>query len=75
MYSRTQLCRNFTAKNKNTKKTVFFFLIPKLNHMLYKHDIEDHSDTNCWKIWFCISYKTYNKSNKHESTSFMKDNM
>ena len=26
-----------------------FSLILKLNHMLYKHDIEDHSDTICWK--------------------------
>ena len=28
----------------------------------------------CWKIWFCISYKTHNGSNKHRSTSFKKDN-
>ena len=27
-----------------------FSLILKPNHMLYKHDIEDCSDTNCWKI-------------------------
>jgi len=25
----------------------------------------------CWKIWFCISYKTHSGSNKHKSTSFM----
>ena len=29
----------------------------------------------CQKIWFCISYKTNSGSNKHESTSFMRDNM
>ena len=43
--------------------------------MLNKHDIEDHSDTNCRKIWFCIPYKTHSKSNKHGFTSFMIDNM
>ena len=52
-----------------------FPLILKLNHMLYKHDIEDRSDTNCWKNWFCISYKTNSGSNKPISTSFMRDNM
>ena len=26
-----------------------FSLILNLNHMLYKHDIEVCSDTNCWK--------------------------
>jgi len=29
----------------------------------------------CWKIWFCISHKTHSGSNKHGSTSIMKDNM
>ena len=29
----------------------------------------------CWKIWFCISYKTHSRSNKHGSISFMIDNM
>ena len=52
-----------------------FPLILKLNHMLYKHGIEDRSNTNCWKIWFCISYKTHNGSNKHESSFFIRDNI
>ena len=52
-----------------------FSLILKLNHMLYKHDIENRSNTICWKIWFYISYKTHNGSNKHGSTSIMRDNM
>jgi len=25
----------------------------------------------CWKIWFCISYKTHSGSNNHRSISFM----
>ena len=29
----------------------------------------------CWKIWFCISYKTHSGNNKHESISFVIDNM
>ena len=29
----------------------------------------------CWKIWFCISYKTHSGSNKHGSNSFKRDNM
>ena len=32
-------------------------------------------DCCCWKIWFCISYKTHSASNKHGSISFMIDNM
>ena len=31
--------------------------------------------TSYWKIWFCISYKTHSRSNKHGSISFMIDNM
>ena len=50
-----------------------FSLILKLNHMIYKHDMEDHSNTKCWKIWFCIS--THRGSNKYESILFMRDNM
>ena len=29
----------------------------------------------CWKIWFCISYKTHSGSNKSGSISFIIDNM
>ena len=35
----------------------------------------DNGVTVCWKIWFCISYKTYSENNKHKFTSFMRDNM
>ena len=35
-------------KIKSSRKLLS--LILKLNHMLYKHDIEDRSYTNCWKI-------------------------
>ena len=62
-----------SQKIKSPRK--LFSLILKLNHMLYKHDIEDRSDTNYWKIWICISYKTHSGSNNHGSTSFMRDNM
>ena len=29
----------------------------------------------CWKIWFCISYKSHSGSNRHGFISFMIDNM
>ena len=61
-------------KFENTKITVF------LNSKTQSQVIQTWywkpgSNTNCWKIWFCISYKTHSGSNKHESTSFMRDNM
>ena len=53
-----------------------FSFILKSNHMLYNHDIEKPSfGTNCWKIWFCISYKTQSESNKHGFISFIIDNI
>ena len=36
---------------------------------------QSHTGTQCWQIWFCISYKTHSGSNKHGSISFMIDNM
>ena len=52
-----KLLQNFETPRK------WFSLILKLNHMLYKHDIKVCSDTNCWKNWFCITYKTHSESN------------
>ena len=42
---------------------------------LFKDTSIPYIGANCWKIWFCISYKTPNGSKKYGSTSFMKDNM
>ena len=39
------------------------------------HQIHTFIRIFCWKIWFCVSYKTHSRSNNHGSTSFMRDNM
>ena len=43
--------------------------------MLYKHDIEDRSDTICWKNLVFVSHtKTHAaEATKHGSTSIMND--
>ena len=58
---------------KHLKMTKMFPKSPKW--LQYPLQLLNDQNTLCWKIWFCISYKTHNGSNNRGSTLFMRDNM
>ena len=51
---------------KHLKMTKMFPKSPKW--LQYPLQLLNDQNTLCWKIWFCISYKTHNGSNNGGST-------
>ena len=48
-----------------------FSLILKFNHMLYKHDIEDRSDTIVGKFWFLYLIQKHTQRKQQKKTDLL----
>ena len=72
------MCKVFLTTLKGLVRIWFSRLMPnsissfkELSAQFASHFIGGH---RCWKIWFCIPYKTQSRSNIHGSISFMINN-
>ena len=72
------MCKAFLTTLKGLVRIWFSRLMPnsissfkELSAQFASHFIGGH---RCWKIWFCIPYKTHSGSNIHGSISFMINN-